>query len=1043
MALEDEALPRGTYEMPITRRVRDRMVSTRQVDPAVNFGTIDGGDSSARSRYISALSHQVARRLVQHLKNSHDPEQRVDLINRIAELLDSEDSIEGEQLLYSVYGPPVLDPPPLPEVSLNTAHLMTNARGEPNFAHELRRELRTADSVDLLCAFIKNSGISVIHNELLDLKQRGIPLRVITSTYCGATDAEAIERLVDAYGATVHVGYEGRTTRLHAKAWLFRRKSGFDTAFIGSSNLSNSALIDGIEWNVRTSSTLTPAILEKFTATFDTYWNDNHFGPFDPSKDLPTLEAALNEAKTMGTGSKMIEISSLDVRPYPHQEVMLEALEAQREVHDRHQNLLIAATGTGKTVVAALDYRNLTRANDNNPPRLLFVAHRREILEQSLRTYREVLRRSDFGELLTGNHQPKKWQHVFASIQSLNAQRLARIEPDHFDVVVIDEFHHAEAASYRRLLNHLQPKELLGLTATPERGDGVNVAEFFDYRVAYELRLWDALHQQLLAPMHYYGVNDDTDISGVTWRGGDYDLAELGELYVRAGMRRVRAIISAIQQRIFNLDAMKALGFCVSVKHSEFMAQAFNELGIPAASVTGQTPTPDCDAALRDLRSGDIKAIFSVDVFNEGVDIPETNTVLLLRPTQSPTIFIQQIGRGLRLSEGKDVCTVFDFIGQQHKDFDFHDKYAALTGRRGQRLVEALENDFPQLPPGSSIELDRQAQDLVLKNVKRVSRSTLTKIRSLIKQEGTTSLPGFLQATGIPIEDIYRSNGSSWTKLLRDAGLVEAPPHPDETEELLLRSIRKFLHINDSARADAYKKLSSQAGLEFDSLDETDQAFARMFTLMIWANMGKSTPDDYQEALQVIRRYPTFHEELRQLIDIQKEASRRLVEKMPPRIGHGALYSHADYSRAELVGALEKRPLTEAVHLFREGVYHIKEYELDLFLVTLDKDDDSFSATTSYKDYPIDTDLFHWESQSHTSLSSETGQRYIHHQERGHDIVLAVRAKRLDAINMAAAFTLLGTVNYVNHRGEKPIQFEWKLDRAMPNGLYLQGRAVV
>src|SRR5699024_10213881 len=309
------------------------------------------------------------------------------------------------------------------------------------------------------------------------------------------------------------------------------------------------------------------------------------------------------------------------------------------------------------------DYRNFSEASGRRP-RLLFIAHQERILKQAQRTYREVLSDPDFGELLVGGQRPHEWDFVFASVQSLKQSVLDRLPAKHFDFVVIDEVHHAEAATYRRLLDHLESKELLGLTATPERSDGENVQKFFDYRVAHELRLWDALHLQLLTPMHYYGIADGTDLTGLTWSRNKnaYDATELSDLYMHAGAKRTKFIIAEIEKRVIDISQLKALGFCVSIKHADFMAEQFNDFGLPARAIHGGTSQSERNRAIADLRAGKIKAIFSVDLFNEGVDIPEVNTLLLLRPSQSPVLFIQQLGRGLRLSHGKDACMVLDFI---------------------------------------------------------------------------------------------------------------------------------------------------------------------------------------------------------------------------------------------------------------------------------------------------------------------------------------------------------------------------------------------
>lgn len=1042
MSSDDLALPFGAYETPVTARIRERIEATREAWPSVGISD-PVVDPDLKQRYIEAVSRNLADRLTRRLESVSDPEQRISLINGIARLLDEGDTVVDERLLHAVYESKLAAPPQPPEISLAGASLLTNSPKEPSLSNELRREIATADSVDLLIAFIKRSGIAVLDDHLTELRDRGIPLRVITSTYCGATESAAVERLVAEYGAQVKIGYESRNTRLHAKAWLFRRKSGFDTAFVGSSNLSTSALVTGLEWNVRTSRSATPGVIEKFTATFDSYWNDPHFSPYDPQTDGARLQRALTTAK--GTFDNVIELSGLRIEPYPYQAAMLQALEAERSVHDRHRNLIVAATGTGKTVVAALDYRAL-KEQAGMLPKLLFVAHRKEILQQALRTYREVLQDPAFGELLVDGHEPRKWTHVFASIQSLNSTRLDGFAPDHFEVVVIDEFHHSEAPSYQRLMEHIQPEELLGLTATPERADGANVQKFFDYRIAYELRLWEALRLQLLAPMHYFGISDGTDLSNVAWSKNrkDYEVNALTEFYIAAGDRRIKLILSEMQKRLLELSSMKALGFCVSIDHAEYMASRFNHFNVPALAVSSRNTREERAEALRRLRAGDIKILFSVDIFNEGVDIPDVNTIVLLRPTQSPTVFLQQLGRGLRLAHGKDVCTVFDFIGQQRAEFDFEARYYALTGLRGRRLEKAIEDGFPQAPPGSAVILDEVAQDEVLKNVKRFTRTSSRRLRQLISDEATTYLSRFIEHTSIPVGDIYKKKKQSWTTLLRQERLLPGlgDPHPDEL--LLLGRLQSLLHINDVERAEMYVRISSPDGPALSQMTDKDRAYLRMLVSSLWAHMpARTVPASLSEALDHIRSFPSISAEICQITNVTVSSSRRLPTPLPEKFGNGALYLHADYTRAEIIAALRDVEVNKLVNLPREGVWYNSDLDLDLFFVTLVKDESSFTPSTSYRDYPISPELFHWESQSSTAVDSPTAQRYIHHDDEGSTIVMAVRNSTTNEVGTAQAFTLLGEVDYVSHQSEKPIQFEWRLHRAMPPELYNQGRAVV
>lgn len=1034
----DSLLPFGIYETPVTARIQERIEETKRARPTAATGIAHESTKDVNPRFAAAVSQHFAKVLEQKLTELTKPEERVALINGLAQHLGEDESISAEQLLYAIYRSELEEAPDLPEVPLNTCALFTNSVDDTNMSVEIAREIRTADSVDLLCAFIKSSGIAVISDELEYLRDHQIPLRVITSTYCGATEAAAVRRLVEDYGAEVRICYEHKTTRLHAKAWLFRRKSGFDTAFIGSSNLSRSALVDGWEWNVRGSRSSTPEIIEKFIKTFDSYWYDAHFKAFDPEKDYERLKDALGSATFLESkpGEKL-ELSGLRVEPYPYQEEMLEALDSEREVHGRHRNLLIAATGTGKTVVAALDYRRLCEKLGRRP-RLLFIAHRREILTQAQRTYREVLRTASFGELLLSGEQPAQWDHVFASIQSLHGKRLAQLAPDHFEVVVIDEFHHAEAATYRAVLDYLQPRELLGLTATPERGDGENVQKYFDYRVAHELRLWDALRLQLLAPLHYYGVDDATDLTSLTWNRGkkDYQASELSEFYIKAGEKRTRFIINELNRRIFDLSEMKALGFCVTIAHAEYMAEQFNLFGIPALAVSSKLNIDERRRAIEQLREGTIKIIFAVDIFNEGIDIPAVNTLLLLRPTQSPVLFVQQLGRGLRLNEGKNACTVFDFLGLQHEEFDFEERFKVLTAARGKNLAKEVEQGFPTAPPGSNITLDRVTTDRVLKNIKRLARNSIKKIRALITDYGTTDLASFINSSGVPVEDIYRRKGITWTTLLRDENLLPSGP-ASEHEEFLLSRIRVLLHINDPNRVAAYSLLVSPDGPYEKDMTPEQVRYATMLVLALWANSNTAIPETIDEALGIIRSCPTFVAEVTQVMRLTLDHSRVI----PKKSTNSVLETHADYSLAELIGALDDGPLRKLANLPREGVRRFDASNTDLFLVTFQKDE-NVSASTNYRDYPLAPDRLHWESQSTTSLKSAMARRYIHHHELNGNIIIATRFNKRNKVDTASAYTFLGNVDYVTHSGEKPIQFEWSLRRDMPKQLYAAGRTV-
>ncbi|POX65026.1 DUF3427 domain-containing protein [Streptomyces sp. Ru62] len=916
-----------------------------------------------------------------------------------------------------------------PLTPLSETALITNAPNDPSLGTELRAELATADRIDLLCAFVKWYGIRVLEDSLHAAKERHVPIRVITTTYMGATDRFALDRLVREFGAEVKVNYEIRSTRLHAKAWLFRRKTGFDTAYVGSSNLSKSALLDGLEWNVRLASVATPKVLEKFEATFDAYWADAAFETYDPDRDGERLTEALAHAGGTGKpGELKISLSGLEVHPLPHQKDMLERLRVERDLRDHHRNLLVAATGTGKTVMAALDYRNLRNAVDGRLPRLLFVAHRKEILKQSLRTYREVLNDASFGELLFNGQEPRDWTHVFASVQSLNLRRLEQLAPDHFDIIVIDEFHHATADTYRRVLDHFQPAELLGLTATPERMDGRNVQdEFFGGRIAAELRLWEALENDLLCPFHYFGLPDGTDLTTVSWRSGSYEREQLGSLYT-GDHARARIVIKQVQDKISNPAAMRALGFCVTKAHARFMAECFRQAGFQAAHLDSESAPDARERTLEDLRAGRTQVIFSVDLFNEGLDIPDVDTLLLLRPTGSATVFLQQLGRGLRRTPHKPVLTVLDFIGQHRAEFRFEEQFRALTNLSRNRLVDNIERDFPQLPSGCQIILEGKSKDLVLDNIRTQLKATVTTLAKEVRDYSTPTLAEYLRESRREIHELYKSD-SSWTKVLRRAGqnTESAPPG----EEDLLKRVHAFLHVDDPDRARAYHRLLRDDAPDYDSLSPADQMYARMLFFNLWDKAGGFS--SYQDGLQSLRDQHAFRSELREVLSYVIDRTDHYPITLEGPLSHLPLKIHSAYNRSEALAALGVARLGgQMPGVFSQGVTWVENIATDALLITLEKNERDFSPNVRYKDYAISPTRFHWESQNSTSESSATGQRYQQHAERGSHVLLFLRRYKETSIRKAAPWMFLGPASYAGHSGSKPMAIMWDLHHELP-----------
>ncbi|MFB9959022.1 DUF3427 domain-containing protein [Agromyces bracchium] len=1025
----------GLYESPLTahlRRELDRVPASMQ-----RLSRVSDGDAT------ELLAQHVARATHRALVDLHTAEDRVRAVNRVLEELGVMDELLEPDLqvlerLAPETGPGVLTYPDVrPVIPLGETALLTNARDEPQLGHELRAEIDTSDNVDLLCAFVKWQGLRLLEDPLGRLRERGGRLRVVTTTYIGATDPHALRRLVEQFGAEIKVQYDIRRTRLHAKAWLFERNTGFDTAYVGSSNLSKAALLDGLEWNVRLSAVATSALISKFRATFGSYWADETFEPYEPDRDEARLKDALAEASgRRQTDRVTVSLSGLDVRPYPHQTEMLEALDAERETHDRHRNLLVAATGTGKTVVAAMDYRNLRAKADGQDLSLLFVAHRGEILTQAIRTYREVLSDGSFGEAFYGGAMPSRWRHVFASVQSLARLDLRAIRRDAYDVVVIDEFHHAAAPTYRRLLDHLQPKELLGLTATPERGDGFDVRQYFGGRSAHELRVWDALDADLLVPFHYFGIADETDLSRIEWKRGRYDESQLSNLFT-GNDARARIILNQVRDKVGDLAAMRAIGFCVSVEHARYMARVFQDAGVPSSALTGDTPADERESILRRLRDGDLNAVFAVDVLNEGVDIPEVDTVLFLRPTESATVFIQQLGRGLRHSDAKPVLTALDFVGMHRKEFRFDKRFRALTGASRRDIRQQIESGFPFLPAGSQIVLDRVSREVVLQSVRNQLSLSTRELVSEARSADTGSLRHFLEINGLELSDVLRSGTPTrtWTTIKREAGLPTPPPGPGEPA--VLKRVRAVAHVDDPERADSYSRLL-RGTRNYRQLTGLQRAHAAMLFYAVWPNGGGFA--DVETGLASLQREPAASAEMAEVVELSMDQTPRLtrvIDTLPAL----PLRVHAQYQREEILAGLGWARSGRTPNNFREGVLWIEELQSDVFFVTLRKSEREYSATTLYRDFALSPTLFHWESQSTTSVDSKTGQRYLRHRELGTNILIFVREAKENDLG-TAPYIFLGPAEYVSHEGERPIAITWRLKYSMPMELFLAASAV-
>jgi superfamily II DNA or RNA helicase len=917
-----------------------------------------------------------------------------------------------------------------PYTRLIHSELFTGGNSGTTLESELRKEILSSDRIDLLVSFIKWKGIRILERELREFTERGGKLRVITTTYIGATDAKAVEFLASLENTEVKVSYNTGNERLHAKAYLFQRNTGFHTAYIGSSNFSRSALTDGLEWNLKVTTKEVGHIIDKIKKTFEAYWQDSEFELYDQNIHSVKLVEALKQGKF--SKEYTFTTSYFDIKPFHYQNEILEKLEVERSVHNRYRNLLVAATGTGKTVISAFDYKNFRSINKSS--KLLFVAHRKEILQQAKATFQGVLKDNNFGDLWVDGMEPNSNEYVFASVQTLN-NRLKDITltPEYYDFIIVDEVHHISASTYRPIINYFKPKVLLGLTATPERMDNENILEDFCNRIAAEIRLPEALNKKLLSPFQYFGITDSIDLTNVKWEKGKYVASELTSLYTKNNIR-VGEIISNLDKYTNDINDVRAIGFCVTIEHASFMAEKFNLAGLKAEYLTAKNSS-ERDRIREQFKKKEFNYLFVVDIFNEGVDIPEIDTVLFLRPTESLTVFLQQLGRGLRLSEGKDCLTVLDFVGNSRPEYDFESKFRALIGKTTTSVQKEIEDDFPHLPLGCSIVLEKKTKETILENIRKATslnvNQLITKIRNFQHQ---TSLPltlnNFIELNHISIETIYKKD--SWSRLCQRAGVIEDFENINE-KQIYSAISNKWLSTNSTSYFNFILKIAKQGfEINFNDFDENGKAMLLMLHYDVWQSAGGF--DSLEKSIKAINNNKVLVKEIIEVLELLidkvdfKEIDIQLPYNQPLKL-------HARYTRDQILAAFGLSTF-DRKSPSREGVAENVDLNTELLFINLIKSEENFSPTTMYDDYAISETMFHWQSQNSSRPDIGRGLSYIKHQENDKKILLFIREKANDEKGNTMGYVFIGEGNFKENEGEKPMNIKWELSEPMPNYLW-------
>ena len=1014
----------GTYENLITDGLKQEMLNASVEGLVCKEDVLDSAESP--HMMVDHLSRIIRNRLSDENLTA---EERASFVNRLIDFLgeDKEEKLVDEKRMLAA----VISQQEearlkatkcnlaRPLTGFRTSNLFTGGQSRVSLSSEIERDIESADSISLIVSFLKLSGVNLIYDHLKRFcSHPGHKLRIITTTYCGVTDAKAVERLASLPNTEIRISYQTEIERLHAKSYIFERNSGFSTAYIGSSNLSKSAQTDGLEWNIRVTNVENPHIIDAALATFDIYWNSHNFEDFRVG-GIDKLYRELEKTRTPKIATEVLAKYTI----LPHQKQILDKLNAMRE-GGTNRNLIVAATGTGKTVISAFDYQAFKERTDGTH-RLLFIAHRQEILKQSQRTYRSVLQDANFGDIWVGDLRPTNGiDHLFVSVQTFNSKYesiFSKLPKDYYDYIVIDEAHHLKADSYQTVLNHFSPQLLIGLTATPERMDGKSLLPDFCNQISAEIRLPKALDEGLLTPFQYLCISDSTDLT-------DEDLMD-GNHYVATKLtdrlcngERVGLIVDRLRYYLPDENKCRALGFCATKEHAQYMAEEFRKVGLKAACLTSDKNNEERMKMNRQLAKGEINYLFVVDIFNEGVDIPAVDTLLFLRPTESLTIFLQQLGRGLRLYPGKQQLTVFDFVAQLNQKYDFASRFRSLMTRTDKSVAEQVKNGFIFLPRGCTIHMEDKAQEYVLQNIKAAIYNKTRLIKELRTYPQTPTLSEFIANNGQDVRLIYKG-GNCWSSLKREAGCCAYDD--DENTKRFTKGIGNLTHVNSAAYLHFIRKVMDPHGA-YSCNGQAEETYAVMLYYSLFGDkISKVGVASIQEALGRLKDYPEFVSEIKELTDYLlshlDKKTYAVGEKMPL-----TLEQYGCYTREEVFAIFGRQTADRKMQGSVAGVFNIEELNTELLFVTLNKSDKDFSAETMYNDYVVSEYEFHWESQN-TDSHKGKGARFVKQKENGKKFLLFVRENKKDGFGNTCPFICFGLVDYISSKGDKPMKINWQM----------------
>lgn len=964
--------------------------------------------------------------------------------------------VEAEGHVHLRLDPPLAAPGPLPGMPHDRPLI---SGGEDALHAHLRPLIDRARTVDLSVSFLMASGVRMVLPHLQDLLDRGGNLRLLTGDYLGVTEPAALRLVTDLEGEVqLHI-FQAEQIPFHPKAWMFGFMGDGGALIVGSSNLSRSALTDGIEWNLRHVDPIDPVPLLAARAAFETLLARPEVTELTPA----WIDAYEDRRITPPPESTGAPEEGPENVPTPH-EVQAEALAALRATRAKGYGagLVVLATGLGKTFLAAFDSATARR--------VLFVAHREEILTQAMAAFRAVRPRARLGRY-SGNDRDADADIVFASVQTLaRTAHLGRFDTRAFDYIVIDEFHHAAAATYRRIIDHFQPSFLLGLTATPDRSDGGDLLGLCEENIVYECDLWSGIDRGLLAPFHYFGIPDPVEYAQIPWRSGRFDEAALTEAV--ATKTRAENALDQLAKR----GGKKAIGFCVSRRHADFMTDFAQARGLRSVAVHSGDSSAPRTSALKALDDGDLDIVFAVDMFNEGVDVPSIDTVLMLRPTESAVIWLQQLGRGLRRSADKTHLAVIDYIGN-HRIFLTKLRTLLQAGAGDGALRVALERfdgKLIQFPAGCEVTYDLQALDILRSLIRqpRDGEELTAFYRDFRERHGTRPTASEVQHAGF---NPGRTGHAGWIGFVADMGDLS------EGQQASWRAHRALLdEIETTRMTRSYKMLVLRAMIEAGAfpgriaLSDLVERVARLARRNPQIKADLSTdPDDAPRLHAVLIKQPlkiltetewfrlgpgSFETIFTGAADIALTAlaselvdwrllryfqARDVVYDLPegsslaeaaegvpsaPTPPARRLTLWQEYQRDQIAPFFESVFNTGS---WNAGIVVLKSARAMILLVTMDKG--SMSVGGHYADQFASPTRFVWQTQTSTRRDDQRG-RIISGAEPGWTVHLFLRKSKLRD-GRAAPFRYAGPVSFAAWEGEAPITVQLDLTEPVPNEL--------